>query len=47
MHNSIPELKQNKDEVFPREWILEAENLANIEIYLLGKLKEDFLKQKI
>lgn len=36
MHSSIPELKQNKDEVFPREWILEAENL-----------KEDFLKQKI
>ena len=46
MHNSIPELKQNKDEVFPREWILEAENLANIEIYLLGKFKRGFFKTK-
>lgn len=46
MHNSIPELKQNKDEVFPRELILEAENLANIEIYLLGKFKRGFFKTK-
>ena len=44
MHNSVPELKQNKDDIFPKEWILEAENLANVEIYLLGKVKRGFFK---
>ena len=46
MHNSIPELKQNKDEFFSREWILEVENLADIEIYLSGKFKRGFFKKE-
>lgn len=44
LHNSVPEIKQKRHEIFPIDWEIEIEKISNSEIYLLGKSKRGFFR---